>query len=60
MEGGSIGHVCYANGVDFGIIRALSDNASGDAVADYESFRVTSAEKTIRIVTEFVKEFKNN
>lgn len=60
MEGGSIGHVCYANNVDFGIIRALSDNASGDAVADYESFRAASAEKTIRIVTKFVEEYSIN
>ncbi len=55
MEGGSVGHVCYANGVEFGVIRAISDNASGDALMDYESFKIMAAEKTTRIVVEFIK-----
>ena len=57
MEGGSVGHVCYANGVDFGVVRAISDNASGDALSDYESFKLSAAKKTIQIVSEFVKEY---
>ena len=57
MEGGSIGQVCYFNGISFGIIRAISDNASGDALMDYETFKSLAAEKTIRIVTEFVKQY---
>ncbi len=55
MEGGAVGHVCYANGVNFGVIRAISDNASGDALSDYESFKLNAAQKTIHIVSEFVK-----
>lgn len=35
MEGASIGHVCYVNGVDFAVIRAISDNASGEADMEY-------------------------
>ena len=27
MEGGSIAQVCYMNGIDFVVIRAISDNA---------------------------------
>ncbi len=57
MEGGSIGHVCYQNNTKFGIIRAISDNASGDALMDYETFKVLAAQKTIKIVTEFVKQY---
>lgn len=57
MEGGAIGHVCYSNGVKFGVIRAISDNASGDALTDYESFKLSAAEKTIKIVTDFVKNY---
>ena len=34
MEGAAIGHVCYVNGVEFAVIRSISDNASG--VADIE------------------------
>lgn len=55
MEGGSVGHVCYANNVEFAVIRAISDNASGDALTDYESFKVSAAEKTIKIVVDFIK-----
>lgn len=55
MEGGSVGHVCYSNNVDFGIIRAISDNASGDALMDYESFKVIAAKKTIEIVCKFIE-----
>jgi len=56
MEGGSVGHVCYVNGVEFGIIRAISDNASGDALMDYESFKQIAAKKTTEIVVSFIKE----
>ena len=35
MEGAAIGHVCYVNGIDFAIIRAISDNASGEADIEY-------------------------
>lgn len=57
MEGGSIGHVCYANGVKFGILRAISDNASGDALMDYETFKGIAANKTIHIVSDFVRKY---
>ncbi len=57
MEGGSVGHVCYSNGVKFGVIRAISDNASGDALMDYESFKTMAAEKTIKIVIDFIKTY---
>jgi len=55
MEGGSVGHVCYANGIEFGVIRAISDSASGDALMDYETFKVIAAEKTTKIVADFIK-----
>jgi len=55
MEGGSIGHVCYTNNTKFGVIRAISDNASGDALMDYESFKNIAAQKTIKIVTDFIE-----
>ena len=35
MEGGSIGHVCYVNGTEFVVVRAISDNASGEADMEY-------------------------
>ena len=33
MEGAAIGHVCYVNGVDFTILRSISDNAGDEAGA---------------------------
>lgn len=35
MEGAAIGHVCYVAGVDFAVIRCISDNASGEAEMEY-------------------------
>ena len=57
MESGAIGHVCFANNVKFGIIRAISDNADGSAPKSYIAFKRTAADKTIRIVTEFIKKY---
>lgn len=57
MEGGAVGHVCYANGVKFGVIRAISDSATGDALMDYETFKVIAAKKTTEITIDFIKSF---
>ena len=35
MEGGSIGTVCFVNGVDFCVLRAISDGGNEDAPEDY-------------------------
>ena len=35
MEGAAIGHVCFVAGVEFVIIRCISDNASGEAELEY-------------------------
>lgn len=35
MEGASVGHVCYVNGTDYCIIRAISDSGDEDAKEDY-------------------------
>ena len=35
MEGGSIGTVCFVNGVDFCVLRAISDGGNEDAAEDY-------------------------
>lgn len=55
MEGAAIGQVCYTNNVDFAVIRAISDSATGDALMDYETFKEIAAQKTIKIVTEYIK-----
>ncbi|MBQ7901191.1 MAG: 5'-methylthioadenosine/adenosylhomocysteine nucleosidase, partial [Clostridia bacterium] len=55
MEGASIGHVAYVNGVPFAILRVISDNASGESNMDYPQFCEIAAQKSIKICTEFVK-----
>ena len=55
MEGAAIGHVCYVNGVDFAVIRAISDNASGEADIEYpEMVRRAAAQSTdiIKLILE--------
>lgn len=54
MEGGAIGHVCYANKVDFGVLRAISDNADGSSHMDFPQFTKIAAEKTIAVLKEFI------
>ncbi len=55
MEGGSIGHVCYVNGVDFCVVRAISDGANDDAVMDYPAFMEKAAENSIKVMEKFLK-----
>ncbi len=55
MEGGSIGHVCYVNGVDFCVLRAISDSANGEASMDYPSFMVMAAKNSVEVLKRFFK-----
>ena len=57
MEGASIGHVAYANGVPFGVLRVISDNADGESDMDFPHFCKLAADKSIKICREFVKLF---
>ncbi len=49
MEGGSIGQVCYVNKVPFVIIRAISDDADGNAPEDFPAFVEQVTHTSIRI-----------
>jgi adenosylhomocysteine nucleosidase len=53
MEGGAIGHVCYINGVPFGILRAISDGEGAEM--DYATFAEKAANQSIEIMKNFVK-----
>ena len=51
MEGAAIGQVCYANGIDFAILRAISDNADEAAGAlDYPTLCTRAAAQTQRLI----------
>lgn len=55
MESAAIGHACYVNNVPFGIMRVISDNADEEANMSYEEFKVTAAEYSIQVISEFLK-----
>lgn len=51
MEGGSVAQICYINGVDFAVLRAISDEEGGD----YAVFARKAAENSARIIKEYIK-----
>ncbi len=55
MEGGSIGQVCYLNGVDFAIVRAISDKADGSSHMDYGAFCAMAAENSARLLCAYLQ-----
>ncbi len=55
MEGGSIAHVCHMNNTKFGVLRVISDGASE---VDFAVFANKAAKKSIAIMCEFVKQYK--
>ncbi len=57
MEGGAIGHTAFANGVPYGILRMISDNADGLSDMDYPAFCKIAAEKSIKICSLFVEKW---
>jgi len=55
MEGASIGHSAYLNGIPFVVIRAISDKADDSADVDFHSFEEEAAARSARVVQEMVK-----
>lgn len=56
MEGGSIGQVCCMNGVDFGIVRAISDKADGSSHMDYGEFCAMAAKNSAQMLFTYLQE----
>lgn len=55
MEGASIAHGAYLNGIPFVIIRAISDKADDSAEMDYPTFEAAAAKHSAALVKELVK-----
>lgn len=54
MEAGSIAQTCFVNKVDFGIIRAISDNADNNSHIDFYSFIKSSSKNNAILLMNFV------
>ena len=57
MEGAAVAHVAFINNVSFAVLRAISDSASGDAQMEYPKFVAMAAERSHKIIDEFIKEW---
>ena len=56
MEGVAIAQTCHINDVPFIVIRSISDNASGDAFAEFEKNMQEAVNVSTSIVEKLVKE----
>ncbi len=54
MEGGSIAQVCCLNRIDFVVVRAISDNADGDAGVSFAQFAPVAAQKSVKLLCEIL------
>ncbi len=52
MEGAAIAQACYRSGVEFGAIRAVSDN--GNAQVEYEKFKYEAADQCEKIIEHYL------
>lgn len=55
MEGAAVAQVCYVNGVDFVVIRSISDSADGSAELDYGEFIKLAAANSANVVKTVLK-----
>ncbi|MCR5739572.1 MAG: 5'-methylthioadenosine/adenosylhomocysteine nucleosidase [Lachnospiraceae bacterium] len=54
MEGASIAHGAYLNGIPFVIIRAISDKADGSAEEDYPTFEKAAAAHCAKLIADML------
>ncbi len=59
MEGGSIGHVCYVNGVDFCVVRSISDGGDDSSNMDFLEFLEIAVKKSIELTINFLRLVKD-
>ena len=56
MEGGAIAQVCFINGVDCAVIRAISDSSSGKHEMEYREFMPMAARTSASVVMKFLED----
>lgn len=58
MEGAAVGQVCYRNGMPYAVLRCISDDFNENEFIDFMKFRTIAAEKTIRVIGEFIRNWE--
>ena len=58
MEGASIAHTAYRNGIPFVIVRAISDKADDSAEMDYPTFEAIAAQRCAAVTCRLAKTLK--
>ena len=59
MEGASIAHTAYRNGIPFVIIRAISDKADDSAEMDYPTFEAIAANRCANVTSRLARALAN-
>jgi len=59
MEGASIAHTAYRNGIPFVIVRAISDKADDSAEMDYPTFEAIAARRCADVTRALAKKLAN-
>lgn len=59
MEGGSVAHVCYVNGVKCAVLRTISDGGNDDAKMDFPTFCKKAAHNSCEIMKRFVRDYND-
>lgn len=55
MEGGAIAHACILYGMPCAFVRAMSDQADGEATMSYPTFARMAADNTVKLLNEVMK-----
>jgi len=58
MEAGSIGQVCFINGVPFGILRTISDGEGDGSEFDYARFAAAAAARSRAITLRYIQDYR--
>ena len=56
MEGAAIAHVATVNNTPFAVLRAISDEADGEASMDYPTFVRMAAARSVKVLRRFLRE----
>lgn len=59
MEGAAVGHACYLCGVEFVVIRCISDSATGDAEMEYPEMVKRAAIKSMALVEAMLENMED-